>query len=92
MMPTGYRYTTSCDYLHLFFDDTENNSDNRHLIKIEWFYYSQDKIFTTNNFGYKRDPGRHKYGMKMESDKVFYNKDGEIRPKLTAMKWHKIQN
>jgi hypothetical protein len=87
MMPTRGRYRTNCDYLHLFFDDTESNNGQGHLIKIEWFHHEgRDKIYTINNFGYKRDLGRLKFRIKMTSDKVYYTKDGKIKPKLTALK------
>jgi hypothetical protein len=89
MMPTSVRSAESCDCFHLFVDGTKTEYGHGAILKTEWFsYYSQSTIYTTNNFSYKRNPGRLKYSIKMESDDVFYTKDGKIRPKLTGLNMH----
>jgi hypothetical protein len=69
MMPTGVGNKMSCDSLHIFIDGikTKIREPKRHFIKVEWFSnYWQNIIYTTNNFGYKKNPGRLKYMMKLK--------------------------
>ena len=85
MMPTSAKSGKNCDSFHLFVDGTEAKDGKGICINIEWFlYYGEDIILTTNNFSYKNNPGRLRFMMILESDKMFYA-NGKIQPKLTGL-------